>query len=341
MRFAYIDPQDREVGIPSVEALRLRIQAGDVAAETMLYDADGRGWAPAAEHEPFRALHEELALGEAVAAAPPPRGTATTATGSPTPSSGPARALSALLLLLLVSGGWLGWSVFHGRGDSLPAPRYVPVDIPALDPALEPAFREASAAALQGLLNEFADVQARAGLPPAPPLDWLSGRYLANASRYPEVAAYWAGMSELLGELRAAEENAFRGALEARIAESGRGPEEQALVRERALAGFRSALPGRDVAWEALSDVIRTALELHGFLVQNEADIDYEPVIAGRSGDPLLETAPQSPQLASALSESVDRVARALEAMSALDEALTTERLFALTFEGVAAAGVH
>jgi len=341
MRFAYIDSQDREVAVPSVDALRLRIQAGDVAAETMLYDAEGRGWAPAAEHEPFRALHEELALGEAVAAAQPPGGTATATAGQPTPRSGPARVLSALLLLLLVSGGWLGWSVFHGRGDSVPAPRYTPVEIPALDPGLEPAFREVSAVALQGLVNQMAELQARAGLPPAPPLDWLSGRYLANASRYPEVAAYWAAMSEVLGDLRPAEEDVFGEALEARIRDSALGVEERSLVRERALAGFRSAQPDRDVAWDALADVIRTALELHGFLVQNEADIDYEPVSAGRSGDPLLETAPRSPQLADALSESVDRVARALDAMGALGEALTTERLFALTFEGLAGAGVH
>lgn len=61
MRFAYIDSQRKEVAIPGVDALRLRIELGAIGDETMFYDSSADRWARASEHEIFRTLKRELA----------------------------------------------------------------------------------------------------------------------------------------------------------------------------------------------------------------------------------------------------------------------------------------
>ncbi|MDZ7779078.1 MAG: hypothetical protein U5R14_03950 [Gemmatimonadota bacterium] len=78
MRFAYIDSQGNEVGIPSVDALALRIELGAIGPETQLYDAQADRWAPAESHEIFHTLSRDLAGDDFVLPEPP------------TPSPGPA-----------------------------------------------------------------------------------------------------------------------------------------------------------------------------------------------------------------------------------------------------------
>jgi hypothetical protein len=74
MRFVYIDSQDKEVSVPGVDALRLRIELGAIVDETMVYDASTDRWAPAADHEIFRTLKRELdgPEGGRYTAPPPP-----------------------------------------------------------------------------------------------------------------------------------------------------------------------------------------------------------------------------------------------------------------------------
>ena len=73
MRFAYIDSQGKEVGIPSVEALQLRIELGAIGENTMFFDASTDKWAPAKEHEIFRTLSRETKdKDEGGFVAPPP-----------------------------------------------------------------------------------------------------------------------------------------------------------------------------------------------------------------------------------------------------------------------------
>ena len=73
MRFAYIDSQGKEVGIPSVEALALRIELGAITSSTELFDAAADRWAPAGEHEIFRTLSREIQeKGEGFVAPLPP-----------------------------------------------------------------------------------------------------------------------------------------------------------------------------------------------------------------------------------------------------------------------------
>jgi hypothetical protein len=72
MRFAYIDSQGNEVNIPSVDALRLRIELGAIVDDTVFHDSNTGRWAPASEHEIYRTLRRELHDLEAVGFAPPP-----------------------------------------------------------------------------------------------------------------------------------------------------------------------------------------------------------------------------------------------------------------------------
>lgn len=76
MRFAYIDSQGKEVGIPSVDALRLRIALKAITADTVFFDGSTERWAPAGEHDIFRTLKKELdEQEEGTFVAPPPPAT--------------------------------------------------------------------------------------------------------------------------------------------------------------------------------------------------------------------------------------------------------------------------
>ena len=72
MRFAYIDSQGREVNIPSVDALRLRIELGAIKDTTEFHDANTGKWGPAGEHEIYRTLQRELTELESGGFVPPP-----------------------------------------------------------------------------------------------------------------------------------------------------------------------------------------------------------------------------------------------------------------------------
>jgi hypothetical protein len=276
------------------------------------------------------------------AAHPAPRSRARAAT-RPAARQGPPVALlagAALLVAALAGAGWLGWSLLRdGSGEA--GPRYRAVDIPALPPELEGTFRELAGGALADALVGLSERYRSAGLADEPPADWLAGQYLANASRFPEVAAYWEALAGALASLRTEEEALFRSALEARAAAAPVDAEDRATLVERGVAGFQSALPERDQAYEQLSAVFTAALSLHDFLLRNEDDIDYEPAAGGISRDPVLEAVPASRQLGDEMWRRVDEITSALEAMNALSERPTTERLFSLTLDRVAATPVH
>ncbi len=71
MRFAYIDSNDNEVPIPSVDALALRIELGAITDDTQLYDAAADQWAPANSHEIYHTLQRSAGEDEGFVAPPP------------------------------------------------------------------------------------------------------------------------------------------------------------------------------------------------------------------------------------------------------------------------------
>jgi hypothetical protein len=113
-------------------------------------------------------------------------------------------------------------------------------------------------------------------------------------------------------------------------------------LEERAVAGFRAALPQRDAAYDRLADVFRAAISLHEFLLANEENIDYEPAAAGISRDPVLEAVPLTKQLGDDMWGRVDGITAALEAMGALGEraGVSTQGLFEVTYRRLAETSV-
>jgi hypothetical protein len=222
--------------------------------------------------------------------------------------------------------------------EAPPTRTYAPVTIPALAAELEPTFRTLAPLAARDAVQGLSELREQARLPDKPNVDWLSGRYLAGASGFADVADYWAGLGALLAQMRSTEEGLFQGALRARMDSMSVPAEARAAIEERAVAGFRSALAHRDVAYDQLAEVVRAATGLHDFLLANEDKIDYEPAAAGISRDPVLEAVPLTKQLGDEMWGRVDSITAALEAMGALgDQAgVSTQGLLGVTLRRLA-----
>jgi hypothetical protein len=115
---------------------------------------------------------------------------------------------------------------------------------------------------------------------------------------------------------------------------------DRTVIQERAMAGFQAALPDRDVVYDRLGNVITAVTGLHGFLLTNEDNIDYAPA-SGGTADPVLEAVPISKALGDDMWGRIDRITAALEAMGGRTEEVTTDRLFAITLQQLAATSVR
>src|SRR5262245_16729569 len=89
MRFVYIDTKGKEVPIPTVDALALRIELGAITETTRLFDEAANRWAPAGEHEVFRSLVREQQERTGGFVAPPPPTAAVAAPPTPQVSTVP------------------------------------------------------------------------------------------------------------------------------------------------------------------------------------------------------------------------------------------------------------
>jgi hypothetical protein len=259
-------------------------------------------------------------------------------------SSFPTGVIAALFVVGLLGGlGWFGYSAFRGRAteeEAPPARTYAPVTIPAISAELEPTFRSLSVAALADMILGMTELRLQASLPERPPTEWLSGRYLAGASGFPEVLTYWEGMDALLSSLRSREEDLFRAALEAHMESTALPAADRTVIQERAMAGLQAALPDRDIVYDRLADVITAVTGLHEFLLDNEDNIDYAPAASG-TADPVLEAVPISKALGDDMWGRIDRITAALEAMGGRTEEVTTDRLFAITFQQLSATSIR
>ncbi|HEU0052049.1 MAG TPA: hypothetical protein VFQ39_02685 [Longimicrobium sp.] len=106
------------------------------------------------------------------------------------------------------------------------------------------------------------------------PAAWGTSRYMADASRHPEVERYWEGYRSYLADFR----GSFRGWLETRIAEHAR----TAGVRARNMRAFTEGM-GRGAELAGTETLIladstaAAALDYHRFLVSVDDRIEYDP----------------------------------------------------------------
>jgi hypothetical protein len=130
------------------------------------------------------------------------------------------------------------------------------------------------------------------------PAGWLDGHYLATASAYPHVEAYWRRYQRYVVELRARDTALFRAGFVRRLREEGlEGPVIQMRVA-RAVEEFRASQPVRDTLYQGMETLAARSLELHALLLERESDVEYDPVQLGSvSRDPVIEAFPSDPEL--------------------------------------------
>ena len=199
-------------------------------------------------------------------------------------------------------------------------------------------MRDLGELALGDMLAELGAVQAASGIPAEPNRDWLAGIYLADASRFGDVQVFWEWIGAFVERVRTSDTRVFHERYQARLAEAGVAADTAAILLERADSGFLSTREDRFEAYALMDDLVNAALDLHEFLLLNEARIAHAPAAGGMSRDPVLEAVPETKELGEEMWDRVDRITAALDAMGTLDK-VTTERLTAVLFDRIRRAG--
>jgi len=254
----------------------------------------------------------------------------------PKQSSLPTVVLMVLGLGIVGGAGWFGWRALQGGGvggDELP-----PVTVPDIPAELLPTMRDVGEVALGNTMDELAAMQEEAELPAAPQGDWLAGVYLANAGDFADVQAYWVGISDFVDRVRSSDTRIFHEEYEEALAAREITGDRARILLERADSGFLATRNERNRVYERMEELVDASLDLHGFLLENQNDIDYEPAAGGFSSDPVVEAVPASDELGDEMWGRVDRITAALDQLGTLDR-VTTERLLAVLFEGIRSAG--
>lgn len=230
-----------------------------------------------------------------------------------------------VLVLAVGVGGYVGWPLLSARLSRPDEPVRPATVMPALPAELLPRMRTLAEGAFADAIAEV-DVNTTSPETPAEPdQQWLGGNYLANASQFGSIEAFWTGIEGFMQGVRAAEWRLYHDKLVARAGAEGIAADTAAMIVERADSGFVAAQAMRDGAYAAMDDLVDAALGLHEFLVANEANIEYRPANTS-TADPILEAVTNTPALGDQMLEMVDRITEALAELGSLDR-VTRERL--------------
>jgi hypothetical protein len=288
---------------------------------------------------PRRALTEDG--GEAGRSRPEPRNRPSpprrTRQRSPT-----ALIMGVLGAVVVGGGGYFGWQAFQGRSATSTAapvvPALPPVTIPDIPAELLPQMRDLGEEALSGMIDRLQAMQDGLSMPAEPNSDWLAGVYLANATRFPDVRAFWVGIEQYVDQVRDVDTRVFHEQYVMALEDAGMAGDTAAMLLERADSGFLSTREDRFEAYALMDDLVNAALDLHEFLIRNEANIEFDPAAGGISRDPVLEAVPATRELGNEMWGMVDRITGALDALGTLDK-VTTERLTAVLHDRIRRAG--
>lgn len=167
-------------------------------------------------------------------------------------------------------------------------------------------------AAFQAFVSAVDRMRGSLGVGPVPAA-WLTGRYLADPTSYPQVPRYWQRYLEYVEQAQADESNLYRGAYlqaldEARVA----GP-VRSLRLATALEDFDAAHDVRAASYNGAWELAAAALALHDTLVDLQGRVSYEPVEGPHvSAAPVIEAAGKDPEAQARLNAALDRVLKAL-----------------------------
>jgi hypothetical protein len=244
-----------------------------------------------------------------------------------------------VVLLALGVGGYWGWPLLQARLSQPEEPVRPAVVMPAIPAELEGRMRELAQGAIASTIAGV-DAETRVpGVPGEMDLQWLSGNYLANASQFPTVEAFWTSMGAFVDGVRAADWRRYHDELVEGAGAAGLDADAAAMVVARADSGYVAAADARAGAYEALDQVVDAALSLHTFLLDNEDAIDYRPA-SSSTADPILEAVPSSAAIGDRMLDLVDEVTEGLSDMGSLDR-VTRERLVTALTSRVQQVGVQ
>lgn len=198
-----------------------------------------------------------------------------------------------------------------GREDSSTAGPEPIIDTgppPAANPELEATIQEAEGSAFQDMMLAMDSLRTVYDVARGP-REWLTGRYLANASDFGDVESYWQRYRDYVAELSARDEEMFRVGFVRRLEKSGLEGAVLSMRLARSTEEFRASGGSRDSVYAAMDGMARAALNLHALLVESEADIVYTPVRPGVvTRDPVLEAVPNNAELRDRIWQDLDRL---------------------------------
>ncbi|MGY8798199.1 MAG: hypothetical protein ACKVG4_05375 [Longimicrobiales bacterium] len=250
--------------------------------------------------------------------------------------------LGVVGVVVVGGGGFFAWSAISGgegaSDDQRVALRAVVIpDIPA---ELLPQMRDLAESALADMVTDLTGRSEALEIPPEPRSEWLGGNYLSNASQFGDIEEFWLGIERFVDEVRSSDTDLFNAKYQDQLSGAGLDAETSALMAERADSGFAAARDGRFEVYSLMDDLVNASLDLHLFLMDNEADIQWAPASAGFSADPVLEAVPATKALEEDMLNRITEITRSLADLGALGR-VTRERLFAVLFDRIRSAGIQ
>jgi len=247
--------------------------------------------------------------------------------------------VGVVILLAFGIGGYVAWPLLSAQLFGPNVPDVPPVVIPDLADGLMPQMRDAADAAFAATFEDVRREWAATNPVDAPSRDWLAGIYLANASDFDNVQAFWDGVADFLEGVRGIDLATFDAAYQTAVQAEGVTDADAALLRARADSGFLAAAPVRAATFDKMEELIEGALALHSFLVANEANIEYVPA-SNVTTDPVLEASPSTPEIREAMEDLIDVVTRSLADLGYLD-LVTAEGLWGTVLQQMQENGVQ
>jgi len=216
----------------------------------------------------------------------------------------------------------LGLAIFVGRDDMDVEP--MPFAVPQLSeaptpPAPPPGLESAVEAVLAGIERTFAaaadSIRIDRDLAPSPPRDWLTGFYLANASRFPGVSDFWDEYRSFLMVMGPLDRSVYLEGVSEGIESAGPlSATERDALETYFLERYEVLADHRSERYGYLAETARAAVALHQLLERYEAEIAYSPALgAGVSADPILEAVIPEGPIRREIDAALDRIFRALD----------------------------
>jgi hypothetical protein len=175
--------------------------------------------------------------------------------------------------------------------------------------ATEASVREA---AFDGFVKSIDELRIGLGVGRVPTI-WLQGKYLADASDYPQVKDYWERYLKFVESAHGSEVDLYRNAYLNAAARAGIGGPMRSLRTAGAASDFEADRADRDALYARVWKLAAASLSLHETLVSLEGRVSYEPLRGQRvSADPVIEAAGTDPEAQVQLEQALDRVLAAI-----------------------------